>query len=165
MRTPATCVALSCATLLLTLACSKAEQPADTAAATTATATATPESAAPTSVLETMRGRWSVRSVPTQGDTTPTAYTLDASGDTATWTLTFEGRTTPVKLHVLSMAGDSIVTVTDEYESVRRRGMRVVTTSVMRPQGDRLTGTVTARYRTTRPDSVLMLRSEGTRMP
>jgi hypothetical protein len=163
MRISASRVTLCCATLLLTLACSKDEPPADTAAAVPPAADATP--ATPASMLESMRGRWSVRSIPMEGDTTPTAYTLDATGDTATWTLTFEGRTTPVKLHVLSMAGDSIVTVTDEYESVRRRGMRVVTTSVMRPQGDRLTGNVTARYRTTGPDSVLMLRSEGTRMP
>lgn len=167
MRTPAPHAALRCAALLLAIGCSKADQPADTAAATTPAATtpAATTPAAPTSMIEAMRGRWSIRSVPVQGDTTPTAYTLDATGDTATWTFTLAGRTTPVKMHVVSMAGDSIVTRSDEFESARRRGMRVVTTSVMRVQGDRVTGSVTARYRTTGPDSVLMLRAEGTRMP
>lgn len=162
MRLPTLRAALPCTALLLTLACSKADE------AATDTAAAIPDSAPATasgSTLDAMRGRWNMRSIPMEGDTTPTVYTIDASGDTATWTLTFAGMTTPVKLHVVSMAGDSIVTVTDEYESVRRRGMRVVTTSVMRPQGDQVTGTVTARYKTTGPDSVLVLRAEGTRAP
>ena len=164
MRIPATRAALTSAALLLTLACSKADTPADTAAA--ATATATPEPAATVSMVDAMKGRWNMRSTPTEGsDTAATVFTLDATGDTATWTMTFQGRTDAVKMHVLSMGADSVVTVTDEFESARRKGMRVVATTVMRPQGDRITGSTTARYKTTKADSVLVLRTEGTRAP
>jgi hypothetical protein len=117
------------------------------------------------SPIDAMKGKWAMKSIPVEGDTTPTAYTLDTSGDTTSWTLTFAGRPTPVKLHVLSAAGDSVVTVSDEYDSARRKGVRVVTTSTFRAQGDRMTGMTTARYKVTGKDSVLMLRSEGTRMP
>jgi hypothetical protein len=161
MRLPAPLAAFACTTFVLALACSRPESAADTVATDTATAM----TAAPASPMAAMQGRWNMRSIPMQGDTTPTVYTLDASGDTASWTINFAGRTEPVKLHVISMDGDSIVTRTDEYESARRRGVRTVTTSVMRVQGDRISGTVTARYRTTGPDSVLVLRSEGTRIP
>ena len=161
MRLPAPLAAFACTGLVLALACSRPEPAADTVAADTAT----PAPAAPASPMQALQGRWNMRSIPMSGDTTSTVYTLDASGDTASWTIAFAGRTEPVKLHVISTAGDSVVTRTDEYESARRKGVRTVTTSVMRVQGDRITGTVTARYRVTGPDSVLMLRTEGTRIP
>ena len=153
--------ALACsATLLLLAACSRSGDRTDTAAvATTDTAAAM----STTSPIETMRGRWNVQSVPVSGDTSATRYLLDASGDTASWTLTFEGRATPVRLHVIAMGGDSVVTQTDEFDSARRQGMRVVSTTVMRVRDGRLVGTSTARYRTTGADSVLVLNTTGTR--
>jgi hypothetical protein len=154
---------LACsATLLLLAACSTAEEKSDTAAvAMTDTAAAMSAS----SPAEAMRGRWNVRSVPVSGDTSATRYLLDASGDTASWTITFEGRTTPVRMHVIAMGGDSVVTRTDEFDSARRSGMRVVSTTVMRIRDGQLVGTSTARYKTTRADSVLMLNTTGTRAP
>ena len=161
--------ALTSVALTALVACAKGDTNADSAAASStaaATAGGTSAAAAPAaSPIEGMKGKWAMRSVPVQGDTTPTVYTIDASGDTTSWTLTFAGRATPVKLHVISVSGDSVVTQTDEYDSARRKGQRVVTTTTLRPMGDRVTGTSTARYKVTGPDSVLQLRSEGTRMP
>ena len=154
--------ALACSAALLLAACTASGDKTDTAAvAMTDTAAAM----STTPPIETMRGRWNVQSVPVSGDTSPTRYVLDATGDTASWTITFEGRTTPVRMHVIAMGGDSIVTQTDEFDSARRSGMRVVSTTVMRVQDGRLVGTSTARYRTTGPDSVLVLNTTGTRVP
>lgn len=162
MRTSAL-PALACsAALLLLAACTSSGEKTDTAAvAMTDTAAAM----STTSPIESMRGRWNVQSVPVSGDTNPTRYVLDTSGDTASWTITFEGRTTPVRMHVIAMGGDSVVTQTDEFDSARRSGMKVVSTTVMRVQDGRLVGTTTARYKTTGPDSVLMLNTTGTRVP
>ena len=155
--------ALACsAVLLLFAACTAAsEEKGDTAAVATTDTAAAMSATAP---IEAIRGRWNVRSVPVSGDTNPTRYVLDASGDTASWTITFEGRTTPVRMHVIAMGGDSIVARTDEFDSARRKGMRVVSTTVMRVKDDQLVGTSTARYRTSGADSVLRLNTNGTRV-
>jgi hypothetical protein len=154
--------ALACSAALLLAACTASGDKTDTAAVAMTDTAAAMSTTAP---IETMRGRWNVQSVPVSGDTSPTRYVLDATGDTASWTITFEGRTTPVRMHVIAMGGDSIVTQTDEFDSARRSGMRVVSTTVMRVQDGRLVGTSTARYRTTGPDSVLVLNTTGTRVP
>jgi hypothetical protein len=65
----------------------------------------------------------------------------------------------------VTTSGDSIVMVAGPFESVRRDGVMVTTHSVYRLEGDRLVGTVVARYETTEADSVLRLASEGTRTP
>ena len=153
--------ALACsATVLLLAACTTAEEKGDTAAVAMTDTAAGMSAASP---MEAIRGRWNVQSVPVTGDTNPTRYLLDASGDTASWTITFEGRTAPVRMHVIAIGGDSIVTRTDEFDSARRAGMRVVSTSVMRVKDGRMVGTSTARYKTTGPDSVLQLNTTGTR--
>ena len=93
-----------------------------------------------------------------------TAAAVTATADSTGWMIAFPDRA-PVKLHVLSVSGDSIVTESDRYQSVRRRGVQVVTRNTMRLQGDRLVGRTVAHYKTTGPDSVLQLRTEGTRRP
>ena len=159
MRIRIPLAALGCTAL--SLACGGKDTPSDTAAA----AAPPPPAAAPVSTIDALKGRWSVRSVPAQGDTTPTLATMDLSGDTASWTMSFPNRPAPVKLHVLSAAGDSAVVESDVYESVRRKGMQVHTSMVLRMQDGRVTGTTTAHYHTKSADSVLVLRSEGTRAP
>ena len=97
-------------------------------------------------------------------DTAATTYVMAAAADTAGWTITFPNRR-PIRMRVLAVAGDSVVTEAGPFESARRRGVRVTTRNVSRLQGDRLVGTTVARYVTTGPDSVLTLRNEGTRAP
>ena len=150
---------------------SKDRSASDTAAAVTAipdsaagaTMAATPAAPAPIT-LGAVAGRWDMRAVPESGDTTATTYVLTATADSTGWMIAFPDRA-PVKLHVLSVSGDSIVTESDRYQSVRRRGVQVTTRNTMRLQGDRLVGHTVAHYKTTGPDSVLQLRTEGTRRP
>lgn len=159
--------------LLVALAgCSSKDRSAsDTAAAVTAipdsaagaTMAATPAAPAPIT-LGAVAGRWDMRAVPESGDTTPTTYVLTATADSTGWMIAFPDRA-PVKLRILSVSGDSIVAESDRYQSVRRRGVQVMTRNTMRLQGDRLVGHTVAHYKTTGPDSVLQLRTEGTRRP
>ncbi|CAN5763692.1 hypothetical protein BH20GEM1_BH20GEM1_18330 [soil metagenome] len=126
------------------------ELPADTAAA------------GPTISLADIAGTWNMRYVPESGDTTAvTNSRIEVTPDG--WTLYLAGRD-PVE-GAVTTSGDSILVVEGPYESVRRDGTIVTTHSVHRLEGDRLVGTVVARYPTGAADSVLVLRSEGTRAP
>lgn len=149
---------------------SKDRSASDTAAAVSATpesaagaVAATPAAPAPIS-LATVAGRWDMRAVPESGDTTATTYVMTATADSTGWMMAFPDRA-PVKVRIVAVAGDSIVAEAGPYASVRRRGVQVTTHSVMRMQGDRMVGRTTAHYKTTGPDSVLQLRTEGTRRP
>ena len=106
-------------------------------------------------------GKWDMRSVPVSGDTTPTNFVLTATADNNGWTLTFPNRP-PVATRV-TIAGDSIVSESDPYESVRRKGVQVRTNTVLRLEGGNLVGNTVARYTTKGPDSVLNLRVTGSR--
>lgn len=149
--------------ILVVAACAKKEEPA---VDTTAGAMAAPETApaAPAALTyAAVAGKWNMRSVPETGDTTPTTYVMTATSDSTGWQLEFpNGPTVPAQV---SISGDSIITKSGPYASVRRKGVQVTTDGVLRLEGDRLVGTVVAHYTTSRPDSVLRLRSEGTRAP
>ena len=161
--TPRSAALLATAVAVAALAgCAKSEdKPADTAAPATAAAEPAPRTIA----LADVAGKWTLRSVPASGsDTTPTISTLTTTGDTTGWTMAFQdGKTHPVR--VLSVAGDSIMTEVGPYSSVRRKGVMVRTQSTFRMEGGRLVGRTTARYQNAGADSVLVLRSEGTRTP
>lgn len=122
------------------------EQPADTAAM-----------AAPATTDAT--GTWNMRAVPVSGDTMPTIFQIQVAN--GNWTLLLPDRD-PIAATVV-MDGDSIIVDAGPYNSVRRPGTTVSTHSVYRMTGDQLTGTTTAHYQTAGADSVLQLRSEGTR--
>ena len=155
--------ALCCCAAVLA-ACGKPDtEAADTTAADTTAAAAAVAAPAPLS-LSQVAGRWNVRAVPETGDTTPTTFVLNATGDTTGWTITFPNRQ-PIRTRVLAVDGDSVLTETGPYESARRKGVQVTTRVAWRLEGDRLVGRTVARYVTTGPDSVLQLRSEGTRAP
>jgi hypothetical protein len=109
-----------------------------------------------------LAGRWSMRSVPETGGTTTTTYVLAATTDTTRWTITFPNRK-PVAARIVAVGGDSIVTEAGPFESARRKGVKVRTHTVLRRVGDRLVGTTVAHYVTKGADSVLTLRTEGTR--
>lgn len=147
-------MALGCAAVLV--ACAKKDQPP----ATDSTAMMTP----PAATMADMAGKWTVQVMPAGKDTTILTYELNATGDTSGWTLTFTGRD-PIPLRVTPMAGDSVVTEAGPYESALRKGVQVWTHNVMRVEGGKLVGTTVAHYATTSADSVVNLRSSGTKAP
>ena len=155
-------VALLSSTILAVAACAKKEQPAnDTAAAMTPAPAAAP---APTLALADVAGKWQFNSVPTSGkDTSATPWVLNATADTTGWTMTFPDKQV-VPLQV-SVAGDSIMVSSAEFNSQRRKGTKVKTESVMRLADGKLSGMTNAHYTTKGADSTLTLKTEGTRMP
>ena len=96
-------------------------------------------------------------------DTTPTNYVLTATADTTGWLIVFpSGVKVPVQVTV---SGDSVIQKTGLFASQRRKGMKVKTEGTMRLQDGKLVGTTVAHYSSAGPDSVLRLRTEGTKMP
>jgi hypothetical protein len=153
--------------VVLLVACGKSETPRDTTTALAPAATVTPTTSAGTVAsapiaLSDLAGTWHVRSTPQGGaDTTATEYTLTATGTTDGWKIKFaNGLEVPVRV---TASGDSIVTDAGPYTSVRRKGVKVTTRGVLRKDGDKLTGTTVAHYNVKTADSVLTLRSEGTK--
>jgi hypothetical protein len=153
-------VMLSCCAALA-IACAPAGEKTDETAGGT---TATPSGGPTILTLADVAGKWTMTAVPAGGtDTTPTVSVLVATADTVGWTSTFPNRPAlPVRV---TLAGDSIITVTGPYESVRRPGVQVTTTSVSRLQDGKLVGTSIARYKTTGADSVVVFRVTGTKAP
>jgi hypothetical protein len=144
-----TCFTLCSASLLF--ACAKTDQEAiDSAQPASAGLTAAD-----------IAGTWDMTAVPFRGDTTPTTFVLTARADNSGWTLTFPGRP-PLPMRV-TIDGDSIISQVEPYESVRRKGVKVRTNTVMRLEGGTLVGTSVARYSTTGVDSVLNFRVSGNR--
>jgi hypothetical protein len=154
---------IACCTLALAACGGGDTEGTDTAMGDTAGMVAPMPAPAALSLAD-VAGRWNMRAVPESGDTTPTMYVLTATADTTGWTITFPNRE-PVPTRVVAVAGDSVVTETGPYESARRRGVQVTTQAVFRMMGDSLVGTTVAHYRTTGADSVLRLRSSGTKAP
>ena len=157
-------VALLGSTILVVGACAKKEEPAkDTTTAAMAPAPAAAPAAAPALALADVAGKWQFASVPMAGkDTSPTKWTLTATADTTGWTMTFpDKQVVPLKV---SVAGDSIMLSSGEFNSQRRKGMKVKTESTMRMQGGKLTGMTNAHYMTKGADSTLQLKTEGTKM-
>jgi hypothetical protein len=148
---------------VVAVACAKsADKAVDSPKATPAPVAAAP-APVPAISLAAVAGKWQLVSTPTEGkDTTTTKSTLTTTSDTTGWTMTFPGRK-PVALHVRT-DGDSVIASSAPYESVRRKGVQVTTTSVFRLQDGKLQGMTTAHY-SKGADSVLHLRSEGTKAP
>ncbi len=158
-------VACACAATLA-LACAKGNNTnaaASAAASPAATPAPAPEAAPAALSLADVAGKWNMRLVPESGDTTPTTFVMTATADTTGWSIKFPSGLT-VPLHV-SVSGDSLVTSTGPFASQRRKGLKVVSNSVLRRQGDRLVGEDVGHYLVTTPDSVIRLHAEGTRAP
>jgi len=155
-------IALASSAILLVAACAKKEEPAkDTASAMTPAAAPAP---APTLALADVAGKWQFNSVPMTGtDTSPTKYVLTATADTTGWTLTFpDKQVVPLRTTV---SGDSVMIASAEFSSQRRKNVKVKTESTLRMVDGKLSGVSTAHYAKAGADSVLQLKSEGTRMP
>jgi hypothetical protein len=128
------------------------------------TAVVTPPPPAPISLAD-VAGTWTVRSMAEGSDSVLVTTTMVATADTTGWTITLPGRAKPVPSRVVAVSGDSIVTEAGPYESVLRKGVQVTTQSVMRLRDGKLVGTTVAHYKTAAADSVVRLRTEGTRAP
>ena len=152
---------LLCCALVL-VACEKPkEQPAADTAAMAAPAPA-PEPAAPAPIsLADVAGKWTMRTMPADADTTLLTYELAVGPDG--WVYNFPKRK-PIKATVTA-SGDSIVADAGPYESVLRKGVQVTTHGVLRLVDGKLVGTVAAHYATGGADTVRMLRVEGTKNP
>jgi hypothetical protein len=152
---------MSRAALLLVLpvlfACSKKETPAaDTSAAMAPAPAAT--APAPMNVA----GNWSVKVMAEKKDTVLLTYPLVATNDKTGWKMTLPNRE-PMELRVVSMDNDSIVVDNGPYSSALRKNVMVTTHSSMHMEGDKLVGITIAHYNTKGADSVVVLRTEGTR--
>jgi len=141
--------------LLVAVACSRP----DTGTARDTTATATP----PAASLADFAGTWQVRGNNEAGDSI-ISYRLVATGDTTGWTMTFPGRE-PVPVRVVSVAGDSVIAEAGPYASALRPGVQVRTHSIFRRSGDTIVGVTHARYDVRTADSLMTIRSTGTRVP
>lgn len=157
-------VAMACCTPLLIVGCAKKEASPDSAAAAATAAPPPPPAPAPFSMADAA-GKWQVRAVPESGtDTTPTNYVLTATADTSGWMITFPSGV-KVPLKVTASGGDSLLVRTGTFSSQRRKGVKVTTEGYLRMQNGKLVGTTTAHYAGAGADSVLRLRTEGTKMP
>ena len=159
-------VAIACSASLFLAGCAKSEQAAKDSAATAAAmpAPAPTPAPAPAFSLADVAGKWQIRSVLESGkDTTPTNYVLTARADTTGWLIVFPSGV-KVPVHV-TVSGDSVIQKTGIFPSQRRKGLKVMTEGAMKLQNGKLVGTTTAHYSTTGKDSVLRLRTEGTKLP
>jgi hypothetical protein len=107
-------------------------------------------------------GTWSMRVMPESRDTTVLTFTLNATGGSEGWTLSFLDRP-PIPVTVVSRDEDDATIEAGPYESPLRKGVQVRIRSEMRLDGGKLVGETTAHYDVTTPDSVVRLRVEGTR--
>ncbi len=144
--------------------CAKKDEAAvDTSSMMASSTTTNTMPAAPAPVnLADVAGKWNEVAKPESGkDTTATTFVLTATADTTGWTITFPGKA-PIATQV-QLSGDSVIVSAGPYDSVRRKGTKVTTESSFRLQDGKLVGTTTAHYKTTKADSVLKLKNEGTR--
>jgi hypothetical protein len=160
-------VAIACGTALLVAGCAKKDEATKDSAAGAAATPATPAPAAAparTLALADVAGKWQMRAVPESGtDTTATSYVLTATADTSGWFITFPaGLKVPVHITV---AGDSLTQKAGPFASQRRKGVKVSTEGTFRLQEGKLVGTTVAHYAKAGADSVLRLRTEGTKAP
>jgi hypothetical protein len=150
-------VSLCCAVVVI--GCGGGTDDTDMAADTSAMA----EPPAPAGItLADVAGTWNVQVMPEVGDSVVASYTLVADADSS-WNMVFTGRTDTIQVRVVSVAGDSIVTLAGPFKSAVRPGVTVTSEGVMRLQSGMLMGMTTAHYTVTTADSVLRFRSHGTR--
>ena len=143
--------------------CAKSDnQPADT---TPAVATPPAPPAPKPIALADVAGKWNVKGMNETGDSTLVTYVFTATPDTAGWSIKFANVAKPVRVHVVAVAGDSIIFAAGPYPSVLRKGVQVTTTGALRLQDGKLVGASTAHYAVKTADSVRNVRTEGTRAP
>jgi hypothetical protein len=148
-------VLLCCAVVLV--GCAKKETVP--AADTTAAAPPAPPMLTPADVA----GKWHVRVMGEASDSVLVEYDMTATAADTGWTVMLPKR--PAMTPKVMFSGDSVIVDNGPYESVLHKGLMVTTHSVNRLQGGELVGMTTAHYAVKSGDSVVMLRSRGTRVP
>lgn len=111
--------------------------------------------------MAAVAGTWDMQTMSATSDSVLTTFTLEASADTAGWLMAFPKRL-PMKLNI-TVSGDSIMSVSPQYESVLRKGAKVQTNTVFHLVDGKLVGHTTAHYTGVGADSVVQLRSTGTK--
>jgi hypothetical protein len=142
---------ISLCLVALAVACAPAEE--QPAAGTEGAATVS---------LADLAGTWTVSTMAETSDSVIVTYELTATGTMDGWTSTLPGRE-PMPVRVVLVDGDSVVAEAGPFESVLRAGVMVTTRTVVRQQGDMLSGTMVAHYVTESADSVLRARLHATR--
>lgn len=154
--------AFFCSAAILAGCTGSGDRALEEGAASDSAASAARSSSATISLAD-VAGKWKLRSMDPDGSN-PAEAVLIATADTLGWTYTGPDRK-PVPVRVVAVGGDSIVTEQGPYESLIRKGVQVRLRTVSRLQGDKLVGTVEARYATKSGDSVAHRRTEATRTP
>jgi hypothetical protein len=150
-------VAVLCGAALL-IACAPSGEQAETADTTADTPMAAPA----TISLADVAGTWNIETMAMGSDSVLVTGQLVATGTMDGWMMTLPNRD-PVPVRVLAVEGDSIMTEMGPFPSVLREGVMVTTRSVFRLRDSALVGQLTAQYAGGGADSVLTLRSRGTR--
>jgi hypothetical protein len=96
-----------------------------------------------------------------EGTPDPVSTTLSGSDDGMEWTMTLEGRD-PVAM-TASMSGDSLVLVSEPYESILRDGVTVTVRTAGTLVDGRMIGSLVATYTTPDGEEVVRGTIEGTR--
>ncbi len=151
-RLPCVCLAAAL------LGCGGSSDQANTAADSAALAPA-PAGIA----LADLAGIWSVQVMPENSDSVLLTYQLTATADPAGWSMKLPDRADPIPLQIVAVQGDSIVVHAGPYSSALRQGVTVSTDGVSRLQNGMMVGRTTAHY-SAGPDSVITLRTQGTRV-
>jgi hypothetical protein len=107
-------------------------------------------------------GTWAFKTMAVGNDSVLVTYTIKATAADTGWIIMFPNRK-PMPVHVV-ISGDSIIDDVAPYESVLRKGVKVSTNGVLHLKDGKLTGMTTAHY-SAGPDTVRMLRTEGTKRP
>ena len=147
----------------LAAACVKSETSTPAADTTAAMAPAPAPAAAPAAApisLKSVAGKYRVTSKGQGADTSAITYELNAMGDTTGWTITYPNRPV-VPVRIISVSGDSIVTETGPFTSVRRAGVPVTTRTTYRWENGQLVGTTVAHYKVKGPDTVRVFILQG----
>ena len=148
---------------ILLVACVKSETstPVDTRTVAMAPAAPVAPAAAPID-LKAVAGKYKVTSRAQTGDTDTTVvtYELNATGDTTGWTVTYPNRKAE-PMRVIMVSGDSIVTETGPFQSVRMKGVPVTTRTTYRWENGNLVGTTVAHYTINGADTVRTFIVEG----
>ena len=143
------------------------DQPAaDSPAASETPATASPATAPATApaalTLADFAGRWTIQFV-NASDSVLGTYELNATGDSAAWTLQPPG-SEPIPVGT-AVQGDSLLFDAGTYKSSAPPSVEITTHGAGRLEGGRLVGWFESRYAKAVGDTVVRGRLRGTRRP
>jgi hypothetical protein len=119
-----------------------------------------PPAAAPATMAD-FAGTWNT--VATLPGAAPVESKLVGSPDGSTWKMVLAGRDS-IPLQA-SIVGDSLVTVSAEYESVIRAGVMVTVRTAAVRSGEELVGNLTATYKSATGEEVVNGTIRSTRAP